>query len=307
MLAILSPGQGSQSPGFLNSWLEDAALKSELKRWSDHIGLDLIALGTTADGEEIKNTANAQPLIVAAGLLAMKALGDIAFDVSAGHSVGEITASATAGVFTYDEAMALVRERGLVMAVAASQSHTGMSAVLGGEREEVLEAIAELGLIAANENGAGQIVAAGDLIALAQLGDNPPAGARVRSLAVAGAFHTHYMQPALSHLSNFAQEMSVSDAKVQLLSNKDGEVVSHGQEALDRIVSQIANPVRWDLCMETLADLGVTAVLELPPAGTLVGLIKRTLPNVETLALKTPDDLVAARDLIARHSGKMSA
>ncbi|MCX6427437.1 MAG: ACP S-malonyltransferase [Actinomycetes bacterium] len=308
MLALLSPGQGSQSPGFLGSWLEDASLKGLLASWSENIGLDLVHLGTTADAHEIRNTANAQPLIVAAGLLAATALGtDARFDVAAGHSVGEITASAIGGMFSYSDAMALVRERGLVMAVAASQSETGMSAVLGGVRDQVLAAITSLGLIPANDNGAGQIVAAGDLIALAQLGDNPPAGARVRALEVTGAFHTHYMQPALSHLSNFASTMTVNPPAITLLSNKDGAVVKEGRDGLERIVNQVANPVRWDLCMKAMADLGVTAVLEVPPAGTLVGLIKRALPGVETLSLKTPADLEAARDLIARHSGKMTA
>ncbi len=307
MLAILSPGQGSQTPGFLASWLEDATLRNCVGEWSESIGLDLEYLGTQADGDEIRNTANAQPLIVAAGLIGVQALGiDANFDISAGHSVGEITASAIAGVFSYADAMTLVRERGLVMAVAASQSETGMSAVLGGEREAVLASIAELGLVAANDNGSGQIVAAGDLIALAQLGDNPPTGARVRALAVSGAFHTHYMQPAISHLDNFAQAISVQDPNMSLLSNKDGQQVSSGAQALTRIVSQVANPVRWDLCMQTLAELGVTAVIEIPPAGTLVGLIKRTLAGVETLALKSPDDLGAARDLISRHCRKVA-
>lgn len=308
MLAIIAPGQGSQTPGFLAPWLEDHDLRDLLATWSDAIGLDLLHLGTTADADEIRNTANAQPLIVAAGLLGIKALGsEINFSLTAGHSVGEITSAAIAHVLSNDNAMALVRERGKVMAVAAAHSQTGMSAVLGGDRAEVLAAIARLGLVAANDNGAGQIVAAGDLAALAQLGENPPAGARVRALAVAGAFHTHYMQPALSHLAEFAQSLPVKNPTVTLVSNKDGEVVTTGREVLDRIVNQIANPVRWDLCMKTMADLGVTAVLEVPPAGTLVGLIKRALPGVETLALKSPDDLDAARDLIARHSGRIGA
>lgn len=302
MLAIVAPGQGSQTPGFLGSWLEDKRLRKHLELWSDAIGLNLVHLGTEAGAEEIRATANAQPLIVGAGLLAMKALGNVNFSVTAGHSVGEITAAAIADVLSDHDAMTLVRERGLAMAVAAAQTPTGMSAVLGGERENVLAVIASLGLIPANDNGAGQIVAAGDLDALAKLGENPPAGARVRALAVAGAFHTPVMQPAVGHLSEFAARLVVNDPKVCVISNKDGEKVSSGRVVLDRIVNQIANPVRWDLCMQTLGDLGVTAVLELPPAGTLVGLIKRALPDVETLALKSPDDLDAAKDLISRHS-----
>lgn len=308
MLAIIAPGQGAQTPGFLAPWLEDQTLRDLLATWSERIELDLSHLGTTADADEIRNTANAQPLIVAAGLLGMKALGsEFSFSVTAGHSVGEITCAAIANVFSYDNAMALVRERGLVMAVAASQSATGMSAVLGGERTEVLAAIAEHGLVAANDNGAGQIVAAGDLVALAHLAEKPPTGARVRALAVAGAFHTHYMQPALRHLAEFALTLPVENPMVTLISNKDGEAVKTGNEVLDRIVNQIANPVRWDLCMKKMSELGVTAVIEVPPAGTLVGLIKRALPGVETLALKSPADLEAARDLIARHSEKIGS
>ena len=306
MLAIVAPGQGSQTPGFLTPWLEDQQLRQLLNDFSGAIELDLLHLGTSADANEIRNTANAQPLIVSAGLIGMQALGNkVTYELTAGHSVGEITSSAIAGALTALDAMALVRERGLVMAVAAAQSETGMSAVLGGDRAEVLSTIADLGLIPANDNGAGQIVAAGDLIALAQLNDAPPTGARVRALQVAGAFHTHFMQPALSHLQEFAQTMATTNPRVKTLSNKDGQVVTTGGDVLDRIVNQIANPVRWDLCMETMKSLGVTAVLELPPAGTLVGLIKRALPGVETVALKTPDDIDSALDLIKRHSEKV--
>ncbi len=307
MLAIVAPGQGSQTPGFLNPWLEDKRLRESLELWSDAIGLNLVHLGTEAAAEEIRATANAQPLIVGAGLLGMKALGNVNFSVTAGHSVGEITAAGIADVLTDHDAMTLVRERGLAMAVAAAQSPTGMSAVLGGERDNVLAVIASLGLIPANDNGVGQIVAAGDLDALAKLGENPPTGARVRVLAVAGAFHTPVMQPAVGHLGEFAARLVVNDPTVTVISNRDGEKVSSGRAFLDRIVNQIANPVRWDLCMQTLSDLGVTAVLELPPAGTLVGLIKRALPDVETLALKTPDDLDAAKDLISRHGESVGA
>jgi len=307
VLAIIAPGQGSQTPGFLTPWLQDQRLRERLESWSDAIGLDLVHLGTEGDAETIRDTANAQPLIVSAGLLAMKALGNVNFSVTAGHSVGEITAAGIAGVLTDHDAMTLVRERGLAMALAAAQSPTGMSAVLGGERDNVLAVIASLGLIAANENGSGQIVAAGDLDSLARLGENPPAGARVRALAVAGAFHTPVMQSAVGKLSKFASRLTVNNPAVTVISNKDGEKVSSGRVVLDRIVNQIANPVRWDLCMQTLGDLGVTAVLELPPAGTLVGLIKRALPNVETLALKTPDDLAAAKDLISRHGESVGA
>jgi [acyl-carrier-protein] S-malonyltransferase len=306
VLAIIAPGQGAQTPGFLTTWLEDESLRDLLATWSENIQLDLAHLGITAQAEEIRDTANAQPLIVAAGLLGMKALGsNFSFALTAGHSVGEITSAAIAGVLSSDHAMTLVRERGLVMAVAAGQSHTGMSAVLGGEREAVLAAIAALDLVAANDNGSGQIVAAGDLASLALLNENPPAGARVRALSVAGAFHTHYMQSAVSKLADFAQTLPAKNPTITLLSNKDGEVVTTASETLKRIVNQIANPVRWDLCMNKMGELGVTAVIEVPPAGTLVGLIKRALPEVETVALKSPADLDRARDLITRHSGKI--
>lgn len=307
MLAIIAPGQGSQTPGFLIPWLEDKQLRDCLDSWSEAIDLNLIQLGTKADAEEIRATANAQPLIVGAGLLAMRALGNVNLSATAGHSVGEITAAAIAGVLNERDAMAFVRERGLAMAVAAAQSPTGMSAVLGGERENVLAVIASFGLIAANENGAGQIVAAGDMDGLARLGENPPEGARVRALAVAGAFHTPAMGSAVGPLDDFAATLSVNDPLTTLLSNRDGASVQFGLVALDRIVNQIANPVRWDLCMQTLGELGVTAVIELPPAGTLIGLIKRALPGVETLALKTPQDLDAARELIARHTESVEA
>ena len=307
MLAIVAPGQGSQSPGFLSPWLEISELKSALSKFSESIGLNLEHLGTLAGADEMRDTANAQPLIVSAGILAMRSLGDFQFSLTAGHSVGEITAAAIAGVISDLDAVKLVRERGLAMAVAAAQSPTGMSAILGGDRIEVLARLSTLGLVGANENGAGQIVAAGDLYALAELEANPPAGARVRPLAVAGAFHTEVMKPAVSHLREFAAGISVLEPKVSVLSNKDGATVPTGREILELIISQVANPVRWDLCMESMKACGVTAVIELPPAGTLIGLIKRALPGVETLALKSPADLDAAHDLIVRHSEKVGA
>lgn len=312
MLAIVAPGQGAQTPGFLNPWVESARVRDLLSWWSAVAEVDLIRLGTTADADEIKDTANAQPLIVAAGLVGALSLFPHPSDafnkvgVTAGHSVGELTAAAGARAITAESAMVIVRERGKEMAKASALTPTGMSAILGGERAAVLSAISDLGLTAANDNGAGQIVAAGDLKALAKLGDNPPEGARVRALSVAGAFHTSYMQPALDRLTMLSRSVTVRDPRTKLLSNKDGAVVHHGREALDRIVGQISNPVRWDLCMETMVDLGVTAVIEVPPAGTLIGLIKRAMPGVETLALKTPEDIPAAMDLIARH-GKPSS
>ena len=300
-LAIIAPGQGSQTPAMLSSLLENPQNQALLHSWSEAIGLDLVRLGTTADADEIKDTANAQPLIVAAGLLAFRALEGTDFSLVAGHSVGEITAAAIAGVISPIDALSLVRARGVEMAKAAAAKPSGMAAVLGGEREVVLQAIADLGLVAANDNGGGQIVAAGDLGALSKLA---PEGARVRPLAVAGAFHTSYMQSAVEPLSALAAAMEVSDPKVGVISNKDGAVITNGREVLDRIVAQISNPVRWDLCMESLASLGVTGVIEVPPAGTLVGLIKRATPSIEQCAFKSPSDLPIVLEFAATHGGK---
>ena len=302
MLAIIAPGQGSQTPGMLNSWIQDPSLKDLLLSWSDAIGLDLLHLGTDADAEEIKDTANAQPLIVAASLLGAHALGIKKVAVTSGHSVGELAAAAISGAISESDALMIVRARGVEMAKAAATSPSGMSAVLGGDRAEVLAAIAGLKLVAANDNGAGQIVAAGDLQALESLNENPPAGARVRALAVAGAFHTQFMQPAVEPLRALATTVPTHPVVIQVISNKDGQVVRDGAEVLNRIVDQIANSVRWDLCMETLKSLGVTGVIELPPAGTLVGLLKRAASEIETFALKSAEDLDAAREFVGRHA-----
>ena len=302
MLAIIAPGQGSQTPGMFNSWIQDPLLKELLVSWSDAIGLDLLHLGTAADAEEIKDTANAQPLIVAASLLGAHALGVKNFAVTSGHSVGELAAAALSGAISESEALRIVRARGIEMAKAANASPSGMSALLGGDRTEVLAKISALKLVAANDNGAGQIVAAGDLQALASLNENPPAGARVRALAVAGAFHTEFMQPAVESLRTLATTVTTHPVVIQVISNKDGQVVTDGADVLNRIVNQIANPVRWDLCMETLKSLGVTGVIELPPAGTLVGLLKRAASEIETFALKSADDLDAAREFAGRHA-----
>ncbi len=301
MLAIIAPGQGAQTPGMLAPWIEDGESKALLIQWSDAIGLDLIHLGVHAEAEEIKDTANAQPLIVAAGLLSARALNASGqFSFVAGHSVGEITAAAIAGVLTPLDAMKLVRLRGVEMAKAAAMAPAGMSAVLGGDREIVLKAIADAGLVAANDNGGGQIVAAGNLESLATLA---PEGARVRALAVAGAFHTSFMQPAVEPMRALADTIEVNDSTIGVLSNKDGAVLKSGREILDRIVNQIANPVRWDLCMQTLAEQGVTGVIEVVPAGTLVGLVKRSVPTIEQCALKSPAEIESATSFASTHGG----
>jgi [acyl-carrier-protein] S-malonyltransferase len=297
MLAFIAPGQGAQTPGMLEPWISDPSAKELLANWSAQIDLDLLRLGTTADADEIKDTANAQPLIVAAGLLGVRALGSAKIAIVAGHSVGEITAAAIAGVIDEVDAIKLVRARGIEMAKAAALAPAGMAAVLGGDREVVLRAISDLGLVAANDNGAGQIVAAGDLDALAQLA---PEGARVRALAVAGAFHTSYMQPAVEPLREIAAKISVRSSRCPVISNKDGAVLQDGREILDRIVAQISNPVRWDLCMTTLSR-HVSGAVEIPPAGTLVGLLKRAVPIIETFALKSAEDVTLAKEFIVRH------
>ena len=304
MLAFVAPGQGAQTPGMLAPWIEEPSAKALLIEWSAAIDLDLVRLGTTADAEEIKDTANAQPLIVAAGLLGARALSkENNFAFVAGHSVGEITAAALAGVISEIDAMKLVRARGIEMAKAAAFSPAGMAAVLGGDREVVLRAIADLGLVAANDNGGGQIVAAGDLDSLANLA---PEGARVRALAVAGAFHTSYMEPAVAPLRELAASLAAQDPKCGVISNKDGAVIRDGRDVLDRIVAQISNPVRWDLCMSTLAD-NVSGALEVPPAGTLVGLMKRAVPIVETFALKSVADITLADEFALRHNQEVES
>lgn len=297
MLALIAPGQGSQTPGMLFPWIADPSKAELLRSWSDAIDLDLLHLGTTADADEIRDTANAQPLIVAAGLLSAGAL-DLKgkFSFVAGHSVGEITAAALAGVISEIDALRLVRVRGVEMAKAAAVSPSGMSAILGGDRDVVLAAITQAGLVAANDNGGGQIVAAGDLTALASLA---PEGARVRALQVAGAFHTHFMAPAVAAFGDFAATITTSDPLVGVLSNRDGEILNSGREVIDRIVSQVANPVRWDLCMATMQASGVTRALEVAPAGTLVGLLKRAAEGITGFAFKSPDDLAMASQFVS--------
>ncbi|GGP85340.1 ACP S-malonyltransferase [Streptosporangium pseudovulgare] len=297
MLAIVAPGQGAQTPGFLTPWLEVPGLADRLSAWSDLVGLDLIAYGTTADAEEIRDTAVAQPLLVAASLAAAEALG-VTPDVVAGHSVGELAAAALAGVLTPEEALTLVRERGQAMAKAAAVTATGMTAVIGGDEAEVLAAIERHGLTPANMNGSGQIVAGGTLEQLAAFAADPPARARLIPLKVAGAFHTVHMAPASEHLRQAAAGLTPADPRVTLLSNADGTAVTGGAEFLGRLVAQVAGPVRWDACMATMTDLGVTTMIELVPGGTLTGLARRGMRGVTTVALKTPDDLNAAREVL---------
>lgn len=287
MLALLSPGQGAQSPGFLTPWLALPNLAHRLDWFSAVVGRDLSWLGTAGSEEEIRDTAACQPLLVAVALAVTEELGPAG--VYAGHSVGELAAASLAGSLSPEAALVLARERGAAMAEASAATPTGMAAVLGG----TVEAIEAAGLVVANHNGAGQLVAAGPLDAAANLTIE---GARVIPLRVAGAFHTAYMAPARDRLARMA--IPAKDPAAILLSNADGAVVSTGADLRARLVAQVASPVRWDLCLETLGDLGVTKIVELPPAGTLSALVRRVLPGVEVVALKSPADLAAARALL---------
>lgn len=307
MLVIVAPGQGAQAPGFLTPWLDLPGVADRLGAWSELAGCDLVRCGSTAGADEIRDTSVAQPLLVAAGLAAAEAafggLGREAHgaQAAAGHSVGELTAGAIAGVLSADDALRLVQVRGAAMAAAAAVAPTGMTAVLGGDEAQVLAAIEEHGLTPANVNGSGQIVAAGTMEQLAAFAESPPAGARLRPLQVAGAFHTRHMMPAVDALRGAAASVAVSSPAMTLLSDADGAAVQSGQDWLVRIVNQVSAPVRWDACMRSMAGLGVTALIELPPAGTLTGLARRALPGVALLALKTPDQVPAARVLAAEH------
>jgi [acyl-carrier-protein] S-malonyltransferase len=301
VIVVVCPGQGSQTPGFLEPWLVESRFRDQLEGISDAVGIDLVAHGTVSDADTIRDTAVAQPLIVAAGLLTLSALLEGRRDRIggvAGHSVGEVTAAAAAGILSEADAMTLVRERGLAMAKAAALEPTGMSAVVGGDEAELLAKLDLLGLSPANFNGGGQIVVAGELAALDALRADPPAGARVIPLQVAGAFHTRYMQPAVEHLREVAATIDTHDPTLTIWTNHDGSVVASGTEYIDLLVGQVSSPVRWDLTMESLAAAGVTGIVEVAPAGALVGLAKRGLKGVPTVAVKTPDDLPAAFALI---------
>jgi [acyl-carrier-protein] S-malonyltransferase len=307
MIALLAPGQGAQSPGMLAPWLALRGAQRRIAAWSDIIGLDLLRLGTTAATEEIKDTAVTQPLVVALSLLVAEELTrrvELPTDAPiTGHSVGELAAAAVAGVLTAEDAVALAAVRGQEMARACALAPTGMSAVLGGDPDDVMAVLAELGLEAANYNGADQIVVAGSLDALATLAAHKPARTRVLPLPVAGAFHTRFMAPAEHALTQYATQLTAKNPARPLLSNADGEVVDDGTEMLHRLVTQVTRPVRWDSCMATLGALAVTATIELPPAGTLSGLVKRAMKGTVTLALKTPEDLDKAAGLIRDQLG----
>ena len=308
MLVLVCPGQGSQTPGFLAPWLELPGFRDRMQWLSTVAGIDLVTHGTESDAETIKDTAIAQPLIVGAGLISLLALFEHPADGfrlvagGAGHSVGEITAATAAGVISAEQAMVFVRERGRLMAEASALTPTGMSAVVGGDSDEVAQVLLKHGLVLANNNGGGQVVAAGTADQLRALSADPPTKARVIPLQVAGAFHTDHMAPAVKELGALARAMSTHDSRSRLVSNRDGTVVHSGREVLERLVTQVSRPVRWDLCMETFKDLGVTGLIEIPPAGALANMAKRGLPGVEVLALKSPDQLSEAHRMIREHA-----
>jgi len=302
VFALLAPGQGSQTPGMLAAWLEQPGAAERLAAWSEISGLDLARLGTTATAEEITDTAVTQPLVVAATLLAYEELtrrGLLAGKdtVVAGHSVGEIAAYAIAGVISADDAVKLAATRGSEMAKACALEPTGMSAVLGGDEAEVLARLEALDLVPANRNAAGQIVAAGALSALDKLAEDPPAKARVRQLATAGAFHTHYMASATDGYATAVEKVTTAEPRTKLLSNADGQPVASAADAITKLVAQLTRPVRWDLCTETMRQDNVTAIVEFPPAGTLAGIAKRELRGVPTQAVKSPADLDGLAEL----------
>ena len=320
VLAVLAPGQGAQKPGMLTDWLDLPGAESFF-RWAGAIAdADLLTLGTTGDAEAIKDTAVTQPLVVAMSLFIARELGGLPGPVThaphagrdvviAGHSVGELTAAALAGVLSVEAAIALTAVRGRAMAAACAKTPTGMSAVLGGEPDEILAAIEKHGLTPANMNGAGQIVAAGSLEGLEALKADPPAKARVVPLSVAGAFHTDYMASAREQLEGLIGGLRPAQPSRLLLSNADGQAVDSGPEAVSRLVSQVTSPVRFDSCLAAMRELGVTAVIELPPAGALAGLAKREWKgaDIEILALTGPGNLDRARELIEAERGRTEA
>jgi [acyl-carrier-protein] S-malonyltransferase len=308
MIVVVCPGQGSQTPGFMLPWLDLPEFRQSIEGMQIASGIDLISHGTVSDADTIRDTSVAQPLIVSAGVATMSALfkqnGAVSEKISgvAGHSVGEITAAVASGIFTAEQGIKFVKERGDAMALAAGLEPTSMAAILGGEQSVVESRLAELGLEPANYNGGGQIVAAGAASAIGELQAQGPAGSRVIPLQVAGAFHTRFMAPAVSTLDAYAAGMTVGDPIANLWSNAGGKLVASGSQFVELMVNQVKSPVRWDLCMSAMVAAGVTAMIEVAPAGTLVGLAKRSMPGIETLAIKSPENLDAALELIANHS-----
>lgn len=308
MIAVVCPGQGSQTPGFMLPWLELDTYSQSIDSLAVASDIDLRSFGTVADADTIRDTAVAQPLIVAAGVASLATLleGKTATQSGisgvAGHSVGEVTAAIASGIVSATDGIQLVKARGNAMAEAASLEATSMAAILGGDQQVVEARLAELGLEPANYNGGGQIVAAGSAAGIAELQATPPAGARVIPLQVAGAFHTRYMEPAVATLADYTDGLETKDPSLKIWSNNGGRLVDSGSEFIELLVNQIKSPVRWDLTMASLLSAGVTGIIEVSPGGTLVGLAKRSMPGVELVALKTPDNLEAAKALIRNHT-----
>lgn len=303
MTVVTFPGQGSQKPGFLTPWLEDSASRILLEQLSAASGIDLIRHGTESDADTIRDTAVAQPLIVAAGILTWEALAVRAGDrldgvAVAGHSVGEIAAAYAAGIFNADTAMRFVVLRSELMAKDAAAVTTGMSAVIGGNEGDVIEHLANLDLAPANFNGAGQIVAAGEPAQLDALRQTPPAGSRIIPLKVAGAFHTRWMADAHEALAAVAEDFPTADPTRPIHTNRDGSTVTEGETYRRYLIDQINRPVHWDLCLSAFLEAGYRGLIEAAPAGTLVGLAKRGLKGIPAVAVNLPADLDEAIDLL---------
>jgi len=306
LIALTCPGQGAQTPGFLAPWLEVEFFQAEIKKYSEILQMDLVYLGTDADADQIKDTRVAQPLIVAASMASHEVLkslvGDAMFAGIAGHSVGEIAAANISGILDAEAALKFVKARGEQMAQAASLKESSMAAVVGGDPIAVLDHLSNLGLFAANYNGKGQIVAAGASSKITELVANPPAGTRVVALAVAGAFHTSFMETAKVALASLSSSIKTENPKLLIWSNSDGSKVDSGDRFLELLIEQVSRPVRWDKTMDSMASDGVTAVIELLPGGTLTGIAKRAMPGVATMALKSPEDLQKVADFVGEHS-----
>lgn len=267
-----------------------------MEMMSDEIGVDLIRHGTTSDEDTIRDTAIAQPLIVAASIACANLLNLENADAAVGHSVGEVAAGYVAGVISMTEAIRLVNLRGQAMARAAKTSaETSMAAILGGEPKDIVAHLAKYNLTPANYNGSGQIVAAGLKSDFEAMQQDPPPMAKVIPLSVSGAFHTKFMEPAVAELKKHVTEIKPMSPKRMLFSNQKGQIVASGEKFLDLLVGQVANPVRWDLCMKAMTKNNISVVIELSPAGTLAGLIKRGMDVRNLITLREPSDLDQAK------------
>jgi [acyl-carrier-protein] S-malonyltransferase len=301
----VTPGQGSQTSGMYSPWITDQTNNEIVKKYSDLIDLDLFHYGTVASQPEITATNIAQPLLTALAFMSFNRLNIKSNEniIYSGHSVGEFSAACLAGFYSDETAMKLVSVRGKAMAeAAASNSATGMSAVLGGDKAEIIKHIEQFDLVPANVNSSGQIVASGLLTNLEKLSANPPASTKVRKLDVAGAFHSQFMKSAESELEDEFAQVELTKPTCSFISNKDGQTITESTQLKSRLISQITSPVRWDLCQAKMVELGVTGMLELAPAGVLTGIAKREMPGVELFAIKSPEDIDTAQAFINKHA-----